>query len=103
MNEQTIVRPAKARRNGAPRDLILLITDIQGIEERLRGFERKYRLRSSEFYRLVKAGKIEQRLELLEWLGLYEVLQTREAEYRAVLERQVEPVLTALNTTLVPA
>lgn len=98
-----MIRPAKARRNGAPKDLILLITDIQGIDERLREFERKYRLRSSEFYRLVKAGKIEQRLELLECLGLYEVLQTREAEYRTVLERQVEPVLIALNTTLVPA
>ena len=103
MNEQTIVRTSKAHRKGAPRDLILLIADIQGIEERLREFERKYRLRSSELYRLVKAGKIKQRLELLEWLGLYEVLQVREAEYRALLERQVEPVLTALNAASVPA
>ena len=52
------------------KDLILLILDMQGIEDRLREFERKYRLRSSEFYRLVTEGKIEQRLELLEWLGL---------------------------------
>jgi hypothetical protein len=102
MNERAIVKISKSRRNGQPKDLILLITDIQAIEERLREFERKYRLRSSEFYRLVKAGKIEQRLDLLEWLGLYEVLQVREAEYRTLLERQVEPVLTALNTTPVP-
>lgn len=92
-----MIRISKTRRDGAPRDLILLITDIQGIEDRLREFERKYRLRSSEFYWLVKAGKIEQRLELLEWLGLYEVLQTREGEYHTLLERQVEPVLIALN------
>ena len=85
------------------KDLILLILDIQGIEDRLREFERKYRLRSKEFYRLVGEGKIEQRLELLEWLGLYEVLQTREAEYRQLLDQQVEPVLTALNSAPLPA
>jgi hypothetical protein len=88
------------RRN---KDLILLILDMQGIEDRLRDFERKYRLRSSEFYRLVKKGKIEQRLELVEWLGLYEILQAREAEYRQLLERQAEPVLAALNCAPLPA
>jgi hypothetical protein len=85
------------------KDLILLILDMQGIEDRLREFERKYRLRSREFYRLAKEGKIEQRLELLEWLGLYEVLQVRETEYRQLLEQQVEPVLTALNASPLPA
>jgi len=80
------------------KDLILLILDMQGIEERLREFERKYRLRSNVFYQLVKEGKIEQRLEILEWVGLYEVLQTREAEYQQLLRRQVEPVLIALNS-----
>jgi len=86
-----------------PKDLILLIIDMQGIEDRLREFERKYRLRSSEFYQLVKDGKIEQRLELLEWVGLYEILQDRETEYRQLLEQQVEPVLTALNAAPIPA
>ncbi len=85
------------------KDLILLILDMQGIEDRLREFERKYRLRSSMFYQLVKEGKIEQRLELFEWLGLYEVLQAREAEYQQLLEQQVEPVLTALNSAPLPA
>ncbi len=85
------------------KDLILLILDMQGIEDRLREFERKYRLRSSVFYQLVKEGKIEQRLELFEWLGLYEVLQAREAEYQQLLEQQVEPVLTALNSAPLPA
>ena len=84
-------------------DLILLIIDIQGIEDRLREFERKYRLRSGEFYRLVQEGKIEQRLELLEWMGLYETLQAREEEYRRLLEQQVGPVLNALNKAPVPA
>jgi len=85
------------------KDLILLILDMQGIEDRLREFERKYRLRSSEFYRLVQAGKIQQRLELIEWLGLYEVLQDREAEYQHLLQQQVGPVVAALNATLMPA
>jgi hypothetical protein len=85
------------------KDLILLILDMQGIEDRLREFERKYRLRSSTFYRLVKKGKIEQRLELLEWLGLYELLQARESEYQQVLDQQVEPVLKALSSVPFPA
>jgi hypothetical protein len=85
------------------KDLIFLLQDIEGIEDSLRQFERKYRLRSSNFYRLAKEGKIAQRLELLEWLGLYEVLQARESEYEQLLDEQVEPVLTALNSTPVPA
>jgi len=40
--------------NQTNKDLILLILDMQGIEDRLREFERKYRLRSSVFYQLVK-------------------------------------------------
>ena len=89
--------------NKRNKDLVLLIMDMQGIEDHLREFERKYRLRSSEFYRMVKEGEIEQRLELVEWLGLYEILQAREAEYRQLLEQQVEPVLVALNYVPVPA
>ena len=89
--------------NERNKDLILLILDMQGFEDRLREFERKYRLRSSEFYRLAKEGKIEQRLELIEWLGLCEILQAREAEYRELLEQQVEPVLAALNSVPLPA
>lgn len=85
------------------RDLILMILDMQGIEDRLREFERRYRLRSSEFYRLIKSGKIEQRLEFIEWLGLYEVLLDREAEYRERLELQTEPLLSALNDMPAPA
>ena len=41
-----MIRASKARRRDGAPDLILLITDIQGIEEHLREFERKYRLRS---------------------------------------------------------
>jgi len=52
---------------------------------------------------MVQQGKIEQRLELLEWVGLYETLQAREEEYRRLLERQVEPVLEALNALPRPA
>ncbi len=80
------------------KDLIFLILDMQGIEDRLREFERKYRLRSSVLYQLVQAGQIEQRLELIEWLGLYETLQAREAEYRQLLEKRVEPVMQSRTT-----
>ena len=71
---------------------------MQGIEDRLREFERKYRLRSNVFYQLVQEGKTEQRLEIIEWVRLYEILQTREAEYRRLLQQQAEPMLTASNS-----
>ncbi len=51
MNERTIARTSKARRDGVSKDLILLILDIQGIEDRLREFERKYRLAGRPIHR----------------------------------------------------
>ncbi|HDN79101.1 MAG TPA: hypothetical protein ENG33_01390 [Chloroflexi bacterium] len=57
------------------------------IEEKLRTFERKYGLKSAEFYRLVKEGQLgdldgrEDMNDLLEWLGLYELWLDCKEEY----------------------
>ena len=76
---------------------------MQGIEDRPRELERKYLLRSNELYRLARAGRIEQRLELIGRLGPYETFPADEDEYRELLEQQVEPVLTALCSTPLPS
>lgn len=37
-----------------------LIKDIQGLENELHKYERQYRLRSDDFYRLAQSGKLEK-------------------------------------------
>jgi hypothetical protein len=85
------------------KDLILLILDMQGIENAMREFERKYRLRSDLFYQLVQEGRLEQSMDFLEWLGMYETLQEREAEYRQIIEQEMEEILPYLNDELAAA
>ncbi|MBI5651997.1 MAG: hypothetical protein HZC40_16395 [Chloroflexi bacterium] len=42
------------------RKLSRLINDMQGLEKELHKYERKYRLRSQDFYWLVQSGKLDQ-------------------------------------------
>jgi len=62
-----------------------LINDMQGLEKELHKYERKYRLRSPDFYRLVQSGKLEQSPDYLMWLGMYETLLAREKYLQASL------------------
>lgn len=56
-----------------------LVNSMLTIEERLWPFEKRYGLKSAEFHRLVKSGRLEDldgredTSDLLEWLGLYEL------------------------------
>ncbi|MBI4789080.1 MAG: hypothetical protein HY782_18770 [Chloroflexi bacterium] len=59
-----------------------LINDMQGLEDELHKYERKFHLRSEDFYRLVTTGKLDQSPEFLMWLGMYETLVARKKEYR---------------------
>lgn len=63
------------------RKLSRLINDMQSLEKELRKYERKYRLRSQDFYRLVHNGKPEPTPEFLMWLGMYETLLAREKKF----------------------
>lgn len=64
------------------RKLSRLINDMQGLEKELHKYERKYRLRSQDFYWLVQSGKLDQSPDYLMWLGVYETLQAREQEFQ---------------------
>ncbi len=74
-----------------------LLRDIQSIEDELRHFERKYRLRSATFYWLVMDGKLEQSPDFIKWLGLYEILQRREKQYQELASRLVETMAPYIN------
>jgi len=79
------------------RKLSRLINDMQGLEKELHKYERKYRLRSQDCYRLAHGGKLEQTPEFLVWLGMYETLLAREKEYHRLLKSELAPIVTALN------
>ena len=63
------------------RKLSRLINDMQGLEKELHKYERKYRLRSQDFYRLVQSGKLEQSPDYLMWLGMYETWLARKKKF----------------------
>lgn len=50
-----------------------LVNEMTELEGQMQKFEWKYNIKSVEFYRLVKVGKIEETFELHEWLGLYKL------------------------------
>jgi hypothetical protein len=59
-----------------------LIRSIHDLENYLKKFEEKYRLRSEDFYKLAGAGKLEQSNDFIEWLGVYEIKLKRERKYQ---------------------
>lgn len=59
-----------------------LIVGIHDLENYLKKFEEKYRLRSEDFYRLALSGKLEQSNDFIEWLGIYEIKLDREQKYQ---------------------
>ncbi|MBI4674209.1 MAG: hypothetical protein HY741_21405 [Chloroflexi bacterium] len=74
-----------------------LIRDMQELENELFKYERKYRLRSADFYRLVHQGKLEQSRDFIIWLGMYKALLAREREYKRLFKSELAPIVTALN------
>ena len=73
-----------------------LIRGIHDLESYLKKFEEKYHLRSEDFYRLAKAGKLEQSNDFIEWLGVYEIKLKRESKY----QQRVKNILTKQQESL---
>jgi len=51
--------------------IIEILKDIHAIQEHLKNFEERYKLLSSDFYKLSQANKLEQSRDFIEWLGFY--------------------------------
>ncbi|MTJ51532.1 hypothetical protein FJR38_01945 [Anabaena sp. UHCC 0253] len=47
--------------------------DILDLEQRLKNFETKYQMSSSDFYKEFKAGKLGDEIDLFEWSVFYEM------------------------------
>ena len=63
-----------------------LIESIHTLEMYLQRFEDKYQLRSEDFYRQAQQDKLEQTLDFIEWLGVYEIKLRREQKYQHMLD-----------------
>jgi len=77
-----------------------LIRSIHDLENYLKKFEEKYRLRSEDFYRLASAGKLEQSSDFIEWLGVYEIKLKRERKYQQQLAEMLALQKNALHLPL---
>jgi len=58
-----------------------LVQEMNELEQQMQKYEWKYSIKSSEFYQLVQAGKLEETHEFHEWLGLYKLWLRRHAKY----------------------
>lgn len=74
-----------------------IIEDLQGIEPKILEYEKRYQLLSAYFYKLYKAGKLEEKWDFQNWAGLYEIKQDRLAEYKEKLA-EVLPGLPLVDT-----
>jgi len=63
-----------------------LVQEMNDIEQQMQKFEWKYSIKSSEFYKLVQSGKIEETADFHEWLGLYKLWLRRRAKYLNLLK-----------------
>jgi hypothetical protein len=64
-----------------------VVREMNELEQHMQKFEWKYSIKSAEFYKLVLAGKIEEKFELHGWLGLYKIWLKRREKYLELLKR----------------
>ena len=65
------------------------IQDIHGLNAELTRLEQRYNLLSDDFYRLYRAGELEQNRDFIKWVGFYEARLEREARYRELMFRRL--------------
>lgn len=82
-----------------------LIEDIAGIETELMRYEKKFGVKSPEFYKAVTSGELDKfdalddfRMEFIEWLSLYKIRMSLDESYRQLITRQ--PVAVQIKSVL---
>lgn len=63
-----------------------VIHELNCLENSLRPFEEKYRIKSAEFHRLVLDGKVKESSDLHEWFGIYQAWLKRRQRYLELLQ-----------------
>ncbi len=82
-----------------------LIGDMSIIETQLINYEKKFGVRSPEFYQAITSGELDEfddlddyRMEFIEWLSFYKTLISLKESYRQLIMRQ--PVAVQIRTAL---
>lgn len=71
-----------------------IVQDLHALEERVRAYERKYGITSSDFYELYQAGLLddegfEKTQEFTHWASAYEIKLEREAAFEQFSRERV--------------
>ena len=85
-----------------------LISDMTQLEVELSNFEKKFGVKSGDFYRSITAGELDEfdaldeyRMEFVEWLALYKTWLSLDEKYRQLIARQ--PVAVQIKTAALPS
>lgn len=68
-----------------PLTLDAILEDLQAIEPLILNYEKKYKVLTPYFYKLYKAGQLEENWDFIDWAGLYDIKLHREKAYRESL------------------
>jgi len=76
-------------------ELKTIISDMTQLEAELSRFEKKFGVKSSDFYRAITMGELDEfdaldeyRMEFVEWLALYKTWLSLDEKYRQLIARQ---------------
>lgn len=68
-----------------PLTLDAILEDLQAIEPLILDYEKKYKVLTPYFYKLYRAGRLEENWDFIDWAGLYDIKVHREKAYHALL------------------
>lgn len=87
-------------------ELKTLISDMTQLEGELSRFEKKFGVKSGDFYRAITAGELEEfdaldeyRMEFVEWLALYKTWLSLDERYHQLITRQ--PIAVQIKTAVI--
>lgn len=87
-------------------ELKTLISDMTQLEGELSRFEKKFGVKSGDFYRAMTAGELEEfdaldeyRMDFVEWLALYKTWLSLDEKYHQLITRQ--PIAVQIKTAVI--
>jgi len=90
--------------------LNVLLADIGKLEAELNRYERKFGVKSDDFYAAMMRGDLEEfdaldeyRMEFIDWLGLYKTWLSLNDKYRQLIARQPVPLQIKVNLEIAHA
>lgn len=87
-------------------ELRTLISDMIQLETELSRFEKKFGVKSGDFYQAITTGELDEfdaldeyRMEFVEWLALFKTWLSLDEKYRQLIARQ--PIAMQIKTAVI--